>query len=119
VNSPSPTNRQAPFSPAAIVHPAWCVGAWCTANPGSHANGYRPGEDGGHRSAPVPLDLRCAFPLPANAGETYLTEAVAPWPCSTCLHIRVGDREVSMPVEYAAPVLSALMMLTAAAEAAW
>src|SRR5262249_37089889 len=66
----------------------------CTATPANEANGSRP------------------------AGEAYLTEAVAPWPCSTYLHIRAGEDEISMPVEYAAPVLSAPMTLTAAAEAA-
>ncbi len=71
----------------------------CTANPARQANGYRPGEGGQHRSAPVRLDLTCAFPLPANASEAYLTEAVAPWPCSTYLHIRTGEDEVFMPVD--------------------
>ncbi|MFY1673164.1 hypothetical protein ACN27G_24895 [Plantactinospora sp. WMMB334] len=62
------------------------------------------------------LDLAAAFPLPKPAGEAYLTEAVAPWPCSTYLRIRVGDAEVAMPVEQAASVLSALGMLAAAGE---
>jgi hypothetical protein len=38
---------------------------------------------------------------------------VAPWPCQTYLRIRVGDAEVSTPADHAAPVLSALNMLTA------
>ncbi len=105
-------------TPCGATHPAWCDRTRCTANPARQANGHRPGEGGQHRSAPVRLDLTCAFPLPANAGEAYLTEAIAPWPCSTYLHIRTGEDEVFMPVEYAAPVLSALMMLAAAAEAA-
>ncbi|MDG4798831.1 hypothetical protein [Micromonospora sp. WMMD1082] len=97
-------------------HPAWCDRAGCTANPASQANGYRAGVGGEHRSAPLRLDLSCAFPLPKPAGEAYLTEAVAPWPCSTYLRIRVGDAEVSISVERAAPVLSALHMLVAAGE---
>lgn len=100
----------------AIRHPAWWDRAR-TANSAGQANGYRPGEGGEHRSAPVPLDLTCTFPLPSNAGEAYLTEAVAPRLCSTYLHDWVDDGEVAMPAGYAAQVLSALYMLTAADEA--
>jgi hypothetical protein len=64
------------------------------------------------RSAPIAVDLTCAVWLPARVGEAYLTEAVAPWPCLTYLHVlvagEVAGEEVSMPVEYAAPVLSVL-----------
>ena len=100
----------------AIRHPAWCDHGRCTANPASQADGYRGGQGGEHRSTPIPLNLTGAFPLPAHAGAAYLSESVAPWPCSTYLRIQVGDAEVSMPVEYAGPVLSALRMLVAADE---
>lgn len=108
---PTPTRR-------ANRHPARCDRSRCTADPASQANGYRPGVGGEHRSAPVPLDLTCAMWLPSRAGEAWLTEAVAPWPCSTYLRIRVGDAEMAMAVEGARPVLSALAMLTAAGEEA-
>jgi hypothetical protein len=98
------------------AHPAWCDRTRCTADPASQANGYRPSIGGQHRSAPLRLDLASAFPLPKPTGEAYLTEAVAPWPCSTYLRIRVGDAEVSIPAEQAAPVLSALHMLIAAGQ---
>ena len=94
----------------ATTHPAWCDRARCTADPASQAAGYRPGVGGGHRSAPVPLDRTCAFPVPARAGEAWLTQAVAPWPCSTYLLVRIADVELSMPVVYAAPRVSALLM---------
>jgi hypothetical protein len=100
-----------------IRHPAWCHHTRCTANPASQANGYRAGAGGEHRSAPIPLDLTTALPLSTPAGEVYLTEAVAPWQCSTYLHIQVGDAAVSMPVEYAERVLSTLHMIVAAAQA--
>jgi hypothetical protein len=101
----------------AVRHPAWCDRTRCTANPAATTGaGYRPASAGQHQSAPIPLDLTCAFPLQGDAGETYVTEAVAPWPCSTYLHVRVRDADVSMPAEYAARVLSALNMLTVAAE---
>lgn len=99
-------------------HPAWCDRSRCTANPSGQANGYRSGLGGEHRSAPVPLDLTCAMWLPGHAGEAWLTEAVAPWPCATYLHIRAGDAETAMAIEDARPVLSALAMLAAAGEEA-
>jgi hypothetical protein len=101
----------------ATTHPAWCDRTRCTADPASQAAGYRPGVGGEHRSAPVPLDLTCAFPVPARAGEACLTQAVSPWPCSTYLRVRVADVELSMPVEYAAPQVSALLLLARAGQA--
>jgi hypothetical protein len=98
------------------THPAWCDRVRCTADPASQAAGYRAGVGGERQSAPVRLDLTCASWLPGRAGEAWLTQAVAPWPCSY-LHVRVADAEVSMPVEYAAPHLSALLMLAMAGRA--
>lgn len=97
-------------------HPGWCDRSRCTANPASQANGYWPGVGGEHRSAPVLLDLNSAFPLPEPTGEAYLSEAVAPWLCATYLRLRVGDAELSIPVEQAAPLLSVLRALVAAGE---
>ncbi|WP_271190014.1 hypothetical protein [Dactylosporangium matsuzakiense] len=46
----------------------------------------------------------------------YLSEAVAPWRCSTYLRIVVDrDTELSMPVDSAAPLLAALSELVASA----
>jgi hypothetical protein len=101
----------------AATHPAWCDRSRCTADPASQAAGYRPGAGGEHRSAPVPLDLTCAMWLPGRHGEAWLTQAVAPWLCSTYLRVRVADVELSMPVEYAAPQVSALLMLAMAGQA--
>jgi hypothetical protein len=102
----------------AVRHPAWCDHSHCTADPASQANGYRAGLGGQHRSASVRLDLTCAMWLPAQAGEAYLTQAVAPWTCSTYLHVRAGDAEVAISVSDAAPVLAALYGLLMTAEAA-
>jgi hypothetical protein len=104
-------------SRCAATHPAWCDRARCSANPASQANGCRPGVGGEHRCAPVWLDLTCASRLPGSGGEACLTEAVAPWPCSTDLPGRVGNDEVFVSVEYAARVLSALYVLANAAGA--
>jgi hypothetical protein len=101
----------------AATRPAWWDRARCTADPATQAGGYRAGVGGEHRSTPVPLDLNCAMWLPARAGEAWLTQAVAPWPCSSYLRVRVVDAEVSMPVDYAAPQLSALLMLAMAGQA--
>jgi hypothetical protein len=53
--------------------------------------------------------------LPERTGAAYLTEAVAPWPCSPYLWVRIGDAELSMSVDYARPVLAALSALVASA----
>ena len=63
----------------------------------------------------MPLDLTTAMWLPERTGTAYLTEAVAPWPCSPHLLVRVGDAELSMSVDYAGPVLAALSALAASA----
>src|SRR5262245_2516620 len=101
----------------AATHPAWCDHARCTADPVSQADGYRAGAGGEHRSAPVPLDLTCAMLLPGRAGEAWLTQAVAPWPCSTYLRVRIADAELSMPVEHAVTQISALLRLVMAGQA--
>ena len=101
-------------------HPAWCDPSRCTANPASQADGYRSGVGGEHRSADVPLDVRMRlWPVPDHIGA-FLSEAVAPWRCSTYLRILAdGDEVVAMPVESAAPVLAGLSGLVTAAEADW
>jgi len=49
-----------------------------------------------------------------------MTEAVAPWRCSTYLRIElVGGTEISMPVESAAPVFALLSALVASALEDW
>ncbi|ROO59585.1 hypothetical protein EDC02_1385 [Micromonospora sp. Llam0] len=98
-------------------HPAWCDRSRCTADPASQTDGYRPGVGGAHRSAPIRLDLTTAIALAPQVGEAYLTQAVAPWPCETYLHIRHGDSDIAMAVRDASPLLSALRLLTTEAEA--
>lgn len=90
-------------------HPAWRKRCWCTAHPTTQADDYR--------SVPVRLDLTCAFAVPARAGEAHLTRTAAPWPCSTYLRVRDADAELSMPVGYAAPQVSALPMLAMTGQA--
>jgi hypothetical protein len=49
-----------------------------------------------------------------------MTQAVAPWRCSTYLRIELaGGTEISMPVESAAPILAALSALVASALDDW
>ncbi|MDG4797193.1 hypothetical protein [Micromonospora sp. WMMD1082] len=55
--------------------------------------------------------------LSPQAGEAFLTQAVAPWPCDTYLRIRHGDTEIAMAAQDASQVLSALRLLTTEAEA--
>jgi hypothetical protein len=120
MNEKSQSDHGSPVSAeirCAATHPAWCDRVRCTADLASQAAGYRAGVGGEHRSAQVPLDLTCAMWLPGRAGEACLTQAVAPWPCSTYLRVCVADAEVSMPVEYAALVLSALLALAMAGQA--
>lgn len=95
-------------------HPAWCDLTRCTADPASQADGYRPDAGGEHRSAPISLNLTSAL-LPVRDGTAWLSEACAPWPCTPYLHVQVGDVELSMSVDYAAPVLDAMSALTASA----
>ncbi|WP_432839019.1 hypothetical protein [Dactylosporangium sp. CA-092794] len=97
-------------------HPAWCDRTRCTADPASQANGYRSGVGGQHRSADLPLNLRAGmWPIPPHA-VAFLSEAVAPWRCSTYLRITVdSDTELSMPVDNAAALLAALSALVASA----
>jgi len=99
-------------------HPAWCDRARCAADAAAlSGKGYRPGAAGRHRSAPVRLDLTTAIALAPQAGKAYLTQAVAPWPCETYLHIQHGDSDIAMTVRNASPLLSALRLLTTEAEA--
>jgi hypothetical protein len=97
------------------AHPAWCDRSRCTADPSTQANGFRFG-GGQHRSDDLPLNLRaCMWPVPPHA-VAFLSEAVAPWRCSTYLRITVDrDTELAMPVESAAPILAALSALVASA----
>ena len=111
---PNPQPQPAQTDPA-DQHPAWCDRTRCTADPASQAGGYRPGVGGEHRSAPVPLNLSTAMWLPVRDGTAWLSEACAPWPCSPYLRVQVGDVELSMSVDYAAPVLDALSTLLASA----
>ncbi|MBO3741611.1 hypothetical protein J5X75_29300 [Actinoplanes sp. NEAU-H7] len=95
-------------------HPAWCDPSRCTADPSTQADGYRSGVGSEHRSADVPLNIGAgSWPIPPT-GVAFLTEAVAPWRCSTFLRIVVdGGTEVSMAVESALPLLAALTDLVA------
>jgi hypothetical protein len=55
------------------------------------------------------------WPIPPHA-VAYLSEAVAPWRCSTYLRIAIdADTELSMPVDRAGPPIGALSELVAAA----
>ncbi|HZN20770.1 MAG TPA: hypothetical protein VFB84_21690 [Micromonosporaceae bacterium] len=97
-------------------HPAWCDHSRCTADLASQANGYDSRTGGQHRSADLPLKLRAGmWPIPPHA-VAFLSEAVAPWRCSTYLRIVVDrDTELAMRVENAAPLLAALSALVASA----
>jgi len=101
-------------------HPAWCDRTRCTADPASQVEGYRSGVGGQHCSADLALNLRAGlWPIPPSA-VVWMTEAVAPWRCSTYLRIELaGGAEISMPVESAAPVLAALSGLVASALEDW
>jgi hypothetical protein len=112
-----PQARSAP-NPCAQTHPAWCDPMRCTADPASQAHGYRPGFGGEHRSAPVPLNLTTAMWLPVRDGTAWLSEACAPWPCAVFLRVLVGDLELSVSADYAAPALDALSTLLASAATA-
>ena len=102
----------------AAHHPAWCDRSQCTANPASQANGYRSGVGGEHQSAPVRLNLTTAMWLPVRDGTAWLSQACAPWECAVFLRVQVGDVELSMSADYAAPVLDALSALLASAATA-
>ncbi len=101
-------------------HPGWCDPSRCTANPASQTDGYRSGVGGEHRSADLPVDVPIRlWPVPDSI-VAFLSEAVAPWRCSTYVRILAdGNEVVAMPVESAAPVLAALLGLVTAAEADW
>ncbi|MBL7261345.1 hypothetical protein [Paractinoplanes lichenicola] len=99
-------------------HPVWCDQSLCTVDPASQADGYRSGVGGEHRSAAAPLDVRpCEWPVPDQI-EVFLTQAVAPWRCSTIMRIVAdGEDVVSLPVESAGPIIATLTGLVGAAEA--
>jgi hypothetical protein len=105
--------------PAAVtlVHPSWCDPDRCTADPASTAsNGYQPGDGGEHRSALVRLDLGTSIELlPGRLGTAHLSEAAAPWRCSSYLRVRLGEASVSLPVEHARPLVAALSALVSSA----
>lgn len=42
-----------------------------------------------------------------------MSEACTPWQCDVYLRVQVGDAELSLPADYAAPVLDALSTLLA------
>jgi hypothetical protein len=52
--------------------------------------------------------------LPSRDGSAWLTQACAPWLCSTYLRMQVGDLELAIPAEDAVRVLAALSGLVAA-----
>ncbi len=124
ITNPTDTSARAESRPCsapdscAQTHPVWCDHTRCTADPASQAHGYRPGVGGEHRSTPVPLNLTTAMGLPVRDGTAWLSEACAPWPCAVFLRVQVGDVELSMSADYAAPVLDALSTLLASAATA-
>jgi len=64
----------------------------------------------------MPLNIGAGnWPVPPT-GVAFLTESVAPWRCSTFLRIVVdGSAELSMALESAASLLSAITELVASA----
>jgi len=99
-----------------LKHPAGCDPAGCTAVAASAVLGsYLAGSGGQHRSAPIPVDLSEAVWLPQRIGAGYLTGAAAPWRGTPCLHVRLGQAELSLPSDAAGPVLAALSGLVASA----
>jgi len=118
-NTSPHTDSQPPSAPpGAPPHPVWCHPTRCIADPASQAHGYRSGVGGEHRSVPVPLDLATALWLPVRDGTAWLSEACTPWECVVVLHVQVGDLELSLSTDYAAPVLDALSALLASAATA-
>jgi hypothetical protein len=101
-------------STAVAGHPAWCDPERCTADPASQAHGYRSGVGGEHRSVPITLNLTTAM-LPVWDGLAWLSVACAPWSWAVFLRVQVGDVELSMAVDDAAPVLGGLSALLASA----
>ena len=100
-------------------HPPWCDPTRCTATPDSQTGRYRADAGGEHLSAPVPVNLTTAVPLPVRDGTAWLSQACAPWTCDTYLRVQVGVVHLSMPAADARQVhvdLSALLALTATAE---
>lgn len=98
-------------------HPAWCDRSQYTADPASQAGGHR--SDGGeHRSAPALLNLTTGMRPPVRDGTAWLSETCAPWPSVVFPRVHVGDVDVSMSTDYAAPVIDALSALLASATAA-
>ncbi len=119
-NVPTHTDSQ-PLTtprPGAQPHPVWCDPTRCTADPTSQAHGYRGGVGAEHRSVPVPLDLTTALWLPVRDGTAWLSQACTPWECAVVLHLQVGDLELSLHTDYAAPVLDVLSALIASAATA-
>ncbi|GAA2635414.1 hypothetical protein GCM10010399_80200 [Dactylosporangium fulvum] len=94
-----------------MEHPTWCDPTRCTADPTTQIDGYRLGAGGEHLSALVSLELTTCLRLSARSGTAWLSEAVAPWRCAPYLNVRIGETELSMAAEDAAPVLSALLAL--------
>ncbi len=97
-------------------HPPWCDPSRCTVDSSTQADGYRSGVGGEHRSADLTLKIGAgSWPIPPT-GVAFLTESVAPWRCSKFIRIVVdGGAELSMAVESAVPLLTALTELVAVA----
>jgi hypothetical protein len=102
-----------------LEHPAWCDQVHCTATVAKP--GYRAGETGYHRSAPVTLaevpnvgDM--VFDTQLNPLMAHLTRA--PWEPVTYVNLGPADdpQIVSLPAERARPVLQLLSALLTAAD---
>ncbi|HEV2087374.1 MAG TPA: hypothetical protein VGR21_03570 [Cryptosporangiaceae bacterium] len=105
--------------------PEWCDPRLCTADPAATtAAGYRKSVDPGmHRSAPRPCAqfLQPWLVRQGCAGEDVtiqVSRSVAPWRCSTLMHVRVGTSEevIEVPTETAAEWLRELEAMLAAAD---
>lgn len=78
---------------AELKHPKWCAVELCTAEATPTRAPY-----GEHQSPPVQLDTAGAFfPLPQPV-TVRLFRAHAPWLTQTFLMLRVGDTEISFPL---------------------
>jgi hypothetical protein len=103
-----------------LEHPDWCDRAHCTAS--QPRPGYRAGETGYHRSAPVTLDqvpsvAEVVFDAELNPLVAHLSQPAPPWDPVTYLNVgTAADPEfLSLPTTRARGTLRELATLVALA----
>jgi hypothetical protein len=105
-----------------VEHPGWCDLAHCTAT--VPKPGYRAGETGYHRSAPITLEhvphvADMVFDPELNPLIAHLTRACPPWDPATFLNLGTlaEPQLLSLPTTHAREVLHQLGGLLALAAA--